>query len=220
MKSRLYQRNVIEGEKKMAAFTSDYIKSYRRHMAMFIGMLLLTCLLCVLAWVLPHRIGIVLSAVMIASFYVLFQHFRQLLWEREVIQIINKNRNNYSEWMSLQERKIAGEDWEKACGVFSQYRGIFRERHEELCALLREALKQKPANPLMVCVLAGLVFLSEDSCDYAMLFNAKHQHGAAGNMIPDIWIQVLNPDLPEDGLPTHAECAAEFLVYWEKKAGT
>ena len=82
--------------------------------------------------------------------------------------------------------------------------------------LLREYLAQKPANQLLVSVVAGLVFLGNETSDYKQLFDAKYRHGAAGNMIPGVWIKVLDPKQKE-GVRSHVECAKEFLAYWDQK---
>lgn len=221
MKSRLYQRNVIEGEKKMADFTADYGKNHRKHIVIFIGMIVLACLFDVLlTWLLSRYISFIIPIVTFVPITVrlLLPHFHQLLMERQVLQLLRKNRNNYPEWMSFQETKISGIDWKSACQVFCQYRDIFREKHEELRIHLKEQLKQKPANQLIVCVFAGLVFLSNDSTDYKLLYDAKYKHGAAGNMIPDIWIKIWNPNKGEACFKSHSECAEEFLAYWEQKS--
>ncbi len=221
MKSRLYQRNVIEGEKKMADFAADFGKNHRKHIVVFIGMIILACLIDVLLiWLLSRYISFIILIVAVVPITVrlFLPHFHQLLMERQVLQLLRKNRNNYSEWMSFQEAKISDNDWKSACQVFCRYRYTFREKHEELRIHLNEQLKQKPANQLIVCVFAGLVFLSNDSTDYKLLYDAKYKHGAAGNMIPDIWIKGLNPNKGEECLKSHYECVEEFLAYWDLKS--
>lgn len=221
MKSRLYQRNVIEGEKKMAAFTTDYGKNHRKNIAKFIFMLILACLFNVLLiWALSPYLSFVIPIVIFVPITVrlLLPLFHQLLMERQMLQLLPNNRNTYSEWMSFQEMKITDNDWKSACQVFRQYRDTFREEHEELRVHLNEQLKQKPANQLLVGVFAGLIFLSNDSIDYKLLFDAKYKHGAAGNMIPDIWIRLLNPSEAEECTKTYLECDEEFCTYWNRKS--
>lgn len=221
MKPRLYQRNVIEGEKKMAAFTADYGKNHRKRVFIFVGMIILACLFNVLlTWILSQYLNLVIPIVIFVPITVrlLLPHFHQLLMERQMLQLLQKNRNTYSEWMSFQETKITDHDCQSACQVFCQYQDTFREKHEELRAHLKEQLKQKSANQLIICVFAGLIFLSNDSADYKLLFDAKYKHGAVGNMIPDIWIKVLNPAEAEKCPKTHLECAGEFCAYWDRKS--
>lgn len=221
MKSRLYQRNVIDGEKKMAEFTADYGKDHRKHIAKFIFMIILTCLLgALLIWLLARWIHFMIPSVVVVPVTVrlLLPHFYRLRMERQALRLLRTNKDHYAEWMSLQETKISGDDWRSACQVFCQYRDTFREKHEELRIHLNEQLKQKPANQLLVCVFAGLIFLCNDSADYKLLFDAKYKHGAAGNMIPEAWIRVLDPTKAEEFPKSHLECAEEFCTYWEQKS--
>ncbi len=223
MKARLYQRNVLDGEKKMRVLYPDMRKEYRRHILSFIALMLAWCVLSVLLHVLltvlvSQRLARFLHRAFILplTVYLLTTNCYRLKFDWEILHILKQDRNNYAEWMSIQKGKITPTDLSAACQLFSQYRDTFHEQHNELCVLLKSHLK-KPANQLLVSVLAGLVFLSNDSADYALLFNAKYQHGAAGNMIPDIWIRVLNPDDHDAALKSHSECAEEFLSYWDQK---
>ena len=52
MKARLYQRNVLDGEKKMRVLYPDMRKEYRRHILSFIALMLAWCVLSVLLRVL------------------------------------------------------------------------------------------------------------------------------------------------------------------------
>lgn len=223
MKARLYQRNVLDGEKKMCVLYPDMRKEYRRHILSFIALMLAWCVLSVLLRVLlTVLLGRHLARLLHAAFilpltvYLLTTNWNLLKSDREILHILKQDRNNYAEWMSMQNGKITSTDWNAACQLFSQYRNSFHEQHDELCALLKSHLK-KPANQLLVSVLAGLVFLSNDSADYALLFDAKYRRGAAGNMISDIWIRVLNPDDQDAAIKSHSACAEEFLSYWDQK---
>ena len=115
----------------------------------------------------------------------------------------------------MHKQKVSSSDNESACKVVSEYRNIYRERHAELLQLLSEKLKQKPANQLLVSVIAGLIFLSNDISDQKKLFDAKYRHGAAANMIPDVWIKIL--DSGQKDVRLYSDCAKEFLSYWDQR---
>lgn len=224
MKARLYQRNVLDGGKKMRVLYHDMRKEYWLHILSFIALMIVWCVLSVLLRVLlavlvSRRLARFLHAAfsLPLTTYLLTTNWYRLKSDQEILHILKQNPANYAEWMSMQKEKITPTDLNAARQLFSQYRDRFHEQHNELCALLKAHLK-KPANQLLVSVLAGLVFLSNDSADYKLLFDAKYRRGAAGNMIPDIWIRVLNPDEQDTAIKSHSECAEEFLSYWDQKS--
>ena len=223
MKARLYKKHVLDGERAMSSFTSNYIKGHRKHIAFFILSLLLTCFISVLFSLTLARythIGLAFTITSVALVpgivRLLIPQALLLMAEHQNIRQLKLDRNNYADWMSMQARKISASDNDNACRVVSQYRNTYLERHGELLRLLNDSLKQKPANQLIVSVIAGLVFLTNDTSDYKTLFNAKYRHGAAGNMIPDVWIKILDPKQKMAEL--HSDYAKEFLSYWDQKS--
>ena len=219
MKPRFYKRNVIDGDTEMHDMTIELIRSHRKHV---IGYALALVLLCIVnLWVactLAKTTSFAPASLFLVPVIVVFavRGFQYLSAEREWITILKIDRNSYEGWMTLHRTKVTEDDRLAACRLIKQYRNTYQECHVELLELLRENLKQKPANQLIVSVAAGLVFLKNDRGDYQTLFNAKYRHGAAGNMIPDIWLRTLDPKQPEN-VQQHAQCAEQFLTYWDNQ---
>lgn len=217
MKARMYKKHVIDGEKSMAAFTSNYIKNHRNHIALFVAALIFACLIsAVVAISLARYTSIAPASVIMIPIIVhfLLPFVYQLVEEHRDIRQLKMDRNNYSDWMRLQEHKITSSDREDACRIVAKYRNTYLECHNELLQLLQEHLKQKPANQLIVSVIAGLIFLSNDTSDYKKLFDAKYRHGATGNMIPEIWIKILDPG--NEDAKIHSDYAEDFLSFWDQ----
>ena len=201
----------------MAALKSNLKKDHRKHIALFAAALIFVCLIsAVVATGLARYTSAASASVILIPIiiHLLLPFFYQLVAEHRVLQWLKLNRNNYSDWMLLQERKISSSDREDAYRKVAKYRTTYIERHNELLQLLQDHLKQKPANQLIVSVIAGLIFLSNDTSDHRKLFDAKYRHGAAGNMIPDIWIKILDPE--KNDAKIHSDCAEDFLSYWDQ----
>ena len=217
MKARMYKKHVLDGEESMAALTSNYKKDHRKHTALFVVALIFACFISsVVAIGLARYTSVAPASVIMTPIIIrlLNPFFFQLVAEHRVLRQLKLNRNSYSDWMLLQERKISSSDREDAYRMVAKYRTTYIECHNELLQLLQDHLKQKPANQLIVSVIAGLIFLSNDTSDHKKLFDAKYRHGAAGNMIPDIWIKILDPE--KNDARIHSDCAEDFLSFWDQ----
>ena len=216
MKRRYYKRNVIDGQVKMNILKKQLFHRHKIHIAVFVLCFFLAVAISMVLTVLlakytklPVISVLFVPAIANGTVY----GIRILYAEHEMIKPLRSDINSYSDWMQLQmQKQISPTDKDFAHTMFNTFQFTFKERHDELTDILKKQLKKKPPNPLTVSVIAGLIFLSGDNNDYNILFNARYSHGAAGNIIPDIWIRVLSADI--DCTKSHRECAEEFLSYW------
>lgn len=128
------------------------------------------------------------------------------------IKILKYFKDDYNSYMKSYSFRINASNKKEAHDIVEKYKNNYREKHDELIGLLKKHLV-KPADPLIVQVLAGLIFLYNDPDDFEILFNAKYKHGPAGSMIPEDWVALLS-NQDNDEIKTHSECAKEFLSYW------
>lgn len=219
MKTRLYKRNVIDGQVKWDKTAKQIINDYKKDVILFIVYLISAIAFSVsVSLLLYEYLNIRITPVVFTPIIVRWAviQIRMLYKERKVVKALRLNNNVYSDWMKLQSRKqIPEKDRNLACDIFNTYKDSYIEKHDELLELLKEQFKKKPGNALAISVIAGLIFLSNDQNDYDTLFNAKYKHGEAGNVVPSVWVRILSPD--EDFTEkTHGECAEEFLCFWKE----
>ena len=219
MKKTLYKKQVLDAKKQWPDLIAKLTKDNRRLMIRVLGILVVLCLMLIgVTSLAPDYLWAKrISFIMTRGIIFIVVPLIILVWlNHQNINLLKVDRTQYSGWMSHYKSAISETDAEAARWLISQYQDTYLEDHDELLQMLKDTLKQKPANPLIVSVLAGLVFLSNDTADRDCLWNAKYKHGAGGSMIPHIWIDVLDPNLKDDIKKTHSECAEEFLSYWDR----
>ncbi len=218
MKRKLYQKQVIEGEKRQQELLKGITDEYGKKVVLLIVSIIIACLLNVLVTIILSKytsipaVSILLVPIIVK---VTIPRVNQLRIMHFAIKMLKIDKSVYRNWIDMHKSKITDESVLSACSIFLEYRNNYLERHEELSVLLKGKLK-KPSDPIVVSVVAGLIFLCNRTSDYDILFNARYKHGPAGSMIPEIWIKLLSSDA-SDYSKVHSECAEEFISFWDEK---
>lgn len=218
MKTRLYDRNVIKGGVQYKELVKAIKHEYRTRVIVSIFGTILALIIAVISTILLNKytnfaiVGVCFVPIIVTP---AIREIAYLHFLKENLKALTLDKSKYSEWMVIQSRKTLSEsDYQKSLELFEKYKSSYKENHKELIDILKNELKVKPAKPLTVSMLCGLIFLSGNREDHDLLFNARYRHGEAGNIIPEIWISVLSNDT-EDFVTLHSNCSRDFLEYWE-----
>lgn len=219
MKYKHYKKLVLETRQHRNYDSKNFKRGILKEIIMFFvlaiaGILIFTGLLLLFKDSIPVE-SLTIFRITIVSFNTAIMG--RLLLPRALIiisdiKLLKYFKDDYKSYMNLYSSSINAANKKEAHEIIERYKNNYREKHDELISLIKKHLV-KPADPLIVQVLAGLIFLCNDPDDFGILFNAKYKHGPAGKMIPEDWVALLS-DQRNDEIKTHSECAKEFLSYW------
>ncbi len=215
MKSRLYQKQVLNGRTSMNNFLSDSRKEFK-----------IDLLLTIIGFIFSVTVAI-LFAVYVSPFTTLFfvpilskifaTRFVYLCTEWDLIKMLSTNLGDYSKWMKLQLKKSyhgKENDLSNAISIYKQYINDVPENRVEIISKLNNELSKKTEQQIVVSVLCGLLFICENPKDRDIIFKAKYKHGSAGNMVLSEWILYLDGN--SDSKISFEDLKKDFISFWDK----
>lgn len=209
MKTRFYEKNVVSAYPKLKEAINHSKKLVIRNM---LTLLLVTAAL-IIIWL---KLSVTFSFCLVpVILFLIFRLIANLRGYKKLYKTLSINLDDYSMWMELHLKKEypnKSKDCQKAKKIFSEYYDK-PEQVEKVYSMLTEKLKTKPPFPLTISVLCGLLFLFDYKDARNIIFNAKYKHGAAGNMIYNMWIFYYDgqSELPREKIEN------DFIAFWTDK---
>lgn len=209
LKTRFYEKNVVSAYPKLKEALNHSKKLVIRNI---LTLLLGTAALIIIWLKLSATFSFCLVPVIL---FLIFRLIANLRGYKKLYKTLSINLDDYSMWMELHLKKEypnKSKDCQKAGKIFSEYYNK-PEQAEKVHSMLTEELKVKPPFPLTISVLCGLLFLFDYKDARNIIFNAKYKHGAAGNMIYNMWIFYYDgqSELPREKIEN------DFIAFWTDK---
>lgn len=215
MKNRMYQKHVLDGRLLMNQNLSTSRKKFRKNLIFTIIALILSIIIAILLAVYVSHFSVLFSAPFIAKIFA--SRFLSLHTEWNIIKMMSKNLGNYSNWMKLQLKKnyhCKDNDLSNAIKIYKQYIYDIPENRVEIISELNNELSRKTEQQIVVSVLCGLLFICKNPVDRDIIFNAKHRHGSAGNMVLSEWILFFDGNSESE--LSFEELKTDFISFWDK----
>ncbi len=213
LKTRFYEKNVVSAQPKLKEVMHRGKIMVIKNIAILLSGVIISIAISVILW---YKVGYVPSiCILPGTFKLLFRLAANLKELIELYAVFCLDEDNYFQWMNVQIKKEypnKPKDCQKAEKIFSEYYDK-PEQAEKIHSMLTEELRKKPPFPLTISVLCGLLFLFDCKGARDIIFKAKYKHGAAGNMIFNMWIFYYDGQTEL----SHDDIAKEFTAFWTDK---
>lgn len=216
MKDRLYKRNVVDTIPEFEKTKQDFALMLKRYIIYTILGFLACVAVAIFCAVFISPVTLyffcpAISGIFAWQFYLRYQDYA-------LIKMLRADYNNYTVWMKHQLKKNnpkLEEDLKQAIDVYKSYISDIPKNQTQIFKLLQTTLKSKNNNQILTSVLCGLLFICGDKKYRDIIYKAKYNHGASGNMVLSAWVLYYDDNLPSD--ITFEKLKNEFIEFWEQK---